>query len=221
MSLDLTRKHVAEAARELLISGLVRGTGGNVSMRDEETALIAITPSAVPYDVMQPADVAVVDEHGHLREGRYKPSTEMPMHLEAYRRLSWVRGVVHTHSPYATAFACLNRPIEPLHYLIALAGKRIPVAPYATYGTDEIGRAAMDVIGDSLAVLLQNHGVLAIGHSLAEAMTAASTTEYVAELYHHCLQLGQPVLLPDDELAHLQRKFAGYQPQPPPDDAQR
>ncbi len=210
MRLAETRCAVAEAARELFRTGLVQGTSGNVSMRDEETGLIAMTPSAVAYDTLQPGDVAIVDVDACLVEGVFAPSTELPMHTEVYRRLPWVQAVVHTHSPYATTFAALNRPIEPVHYLIAMAGERIPVAPYATYGTSEIGRSAAETFGNGLAVLLEQHGVLTIGRSLAQAMTVASVTEYVARIYHQALVIGTPVTLPPDELHRLKDRFAGY-----------
>ena len=208
------RGAVAAAAREVYAAGLVQGTAGNVSMRDEESGLIAITPSALACDSLEPRDVALVDVEARLIEGRYAPSSETPMHAEVYRRMPWVHGVVHTHSIYATTLACLGRPIEPVHYLIALVGERIPVAPYATYGTREIGQNAVDSFGDGLAVLLAQHGVLAIGHSLKEAIRVAATTEFVAEVYYRTLALGQPHLIPRDELRRLKERFAGYSPLP-------
>lgn len=218
MRLVEARRLVAEAAQELLRTGLVQGTSGNVSLRDEETGLVAITPTAVPYDTLRAEDVAVVDVDERFVEGRFAPSSELPMHMAVYRSMPWVRAVAHTHSPYATTFACLNRPIEPAHYLIAMVGMRIPVAPYATYGTRDIGQNAVETFGDGLAVLLQHHGVLTIGRSLAQAMTAASVTEYVAQIYHQALVIGQPALLPDDELRRLKDKFAGYQATPTADE---
>lgn len=210
MRLVEARRAVAEAAREVHAAGLVQGTAGNVSLRDEESGLVAITPSALACDSLEAEDVALVDVEANLIEGRYAPSSETPMHTEVYRKMPWVRGVVHTHSIYATTFACLGRPIEPAHYLIAMVGGRIPVAPYATFGTREIGQNAVDSFGDSLAVLLAQHGVLAIGHSLEEAVNVASATEFVAEVYYKALLLDQPALIPPDELVHLKGRFARY-----------
>ncbi len=210
MILAETRYAVAEAARELHRTGLVQGTAGNVSARDDDTGLIAITPSAAPYESMRADDIAVVHQDGTLVEGLYAPSSEVPMHVAVYQKLPWVRSVVHTHSPYATTFAALNLPIEPAHYLIALVGERIPVALYATYGTEEIGRRAVDALGDGLAVLLQGHGVLTVGATLPQAMTAAAVTEYVARIYHQALVIGQPELLPREELLRLRDRFASY-----------
>lgn len=214
MMLEQARAAVAAAARELSRTGLVQGTAGNVSMRDAETGLIAMTPSAVAYDALRTEDVAVVDVEGQVMAGTFAPSTETPMHTEVYRRLPWVAGVVHTHSVYATTLACLNRPIEPVHYLIALVGKEVPVAPYATYGTAELGQRAVETLGDGLAVLLRQHGVLTVGHSLAEAMTAANVTEYVAEIYYRAIAIGQPARLPDGELERLRHKIATYKARP-------
>ncbi len=214
MLLAEARRAVASAARELSRTGLAPGTSGNVSARDDDSGLIAITPSAVPYEELDVADVAVVDAHGLLVEGRFAPSSETPMHTEVYARMPWVRGVTHTHSVYATTFACLNRPIEAVHYLIARVGERVPVAPYATYGTPEIGRRAVESFDGNLAVLLQQHGVLTVGRSLDEAMTVAATVEYVARVYHHALAIGRPVPLPRDELRRLRAKLDGYKPTP-------
>lgn len=205
-----TRRDVARAAQEIYRLGLVRGTAGNVSARDPGTGRIAITPSAVPYDALRPHDIVVVDGRGTVLAGRHPPSTELPMHTILYAERPWARAIVHTHSVYATAFACAGQEIPPAHYLIAFAGPRIPLAPYAPYGTPELGRRAAEAMGDCRAVLLQNHGVVTVGRTLAEAQTLAEIVEYTAEVCYKARAIGAPVLLPDDELTRLRARFETY-----------
>lgn len=213
MLLERTRQEVARAAKEIYRLGLVRGTAGNVSARDPETGYLAITPSAVPYDAIGPEEIVVLNAEGEVVEGRVRPSTEVPMHASVYRARSWARGIVHTHSVYATTFACLGEEIAAAHYLVAFAGRRIPVARYAPYGTPELGRAAVEAMSDARAVLLQNHGVLAAGRTVSEAVTLAETVEYVAEIYYRARAIGTPVILPGDEIDRLHRRFETYRPE--------
>lgn len=205
------RSRVAEIARRSYAEGLCQGTAGNVSARDVESGHILITPTGVPYESLRPKDIVVIDENGRVIEGDWAPSSETPMHTAVYRSRSWVNGVVHTHSRFATAFACANQPIRAAHYLVAFAGREIPVAEYATYGTPELAEKAVRALGpNQKAVLLQHHGVLTVGASLEEAFRVASVVEYVAEMYYRALQIGRPPILPDEELDRLQVKFQSY-----------
>ena len=128
------REEVARVARRMGDSGLVRATSGNVSARTPEGSVL-ITPSGLPYEELDPADIALVDLNGNLLEGPLEPSTEVPMHTGIYRRRPRVGGIVHTHAPYATALACLGLEIPAIHYMIAALSEegRVPLAPYATY----------------------------------------------------------------------------------------
>ena len=213
MLLERARQSVVLAAREVARLGLVAGTAGNISLRDEDTGYVAITPSAVPYDAMRPEEIAVVDQDGRLIEARFRPSSESPMHLCMYRHRPWVHGIVHTHSVYATTFACLNQEIPAAHYLIALAGPRIPVAGYAPYGTPELGEKVVQAMRDSKAVLLQNHGVVTAGRTLPEALMIAVTVEYVAGVYYRARAIGRPVIVPDEEIERLRVRFEAYRPE--------
>src|SRR5690606_14470173 len=165
-----------------------------------ESGHILITPSGLPYDSMRPEDIVVVDEEGRVIEGDLAPSSETPMHTAVYRNRPWVQGVVHTHSRYATAFACANQPIRAAHYLVAFAGREVPVAEYATFGTPELAEKAIEALPpNGKAVLLKHHGVLTVGASVEEAFRIASVVEYAAEIYYLSLQIGNPPILPDDE----------------------
>lgn len=209
LSVDEARRQVAAKGVEILEEGLTQRTSGNVSVRVGD-GRVSISPSGIPYHEIEPADVPIVDLDGTVREGDLAPSSETPMHTEVYRRRDDVGGIVHTHSPHATTFASLGRPIEPAHYLIAFAGKEVPVAPYATNGTAELGIAAADAMGDRNAVLLRNHGVLAVGPTLDEAHNVAARVEYCARIYWQSSLLGEPELVDDDELVGLIDYFQDY-----------
>lgn len=204
------RATVADAARRLVQDRLVTGTSGNVSARDPATGHVAITPSGLSYAIMRAEDVVVVDRDGRVLAGEWQPSSELPIHLAVYVGRPERLGIVHTHSLFATAFAACGRAIPAIHYDIASIGNPIQVAPYATYGTDELARGALATMGDAMAVLLQNHGVLATGASLEKAYVTAQKVEYLAELYYRALQLGSPVILSEDDLEHVRQKAGAY-----------
>lgn len=218
MLLQSARAAVARAARRLGPDRLVTGTAGNVSLRDPASGLIAITPSGLPYEELTAEDIVVVDGAGAVVAGRHAPSSELPLHCAIYRARAADHAVVHTHSPFATAFAACGREIPAVHYEIAFAtrGAAIRVAPYATYGTEELARNAVATLGADSAVLLQNHGVVAVGPTLERAYTVALKVEYLAELAYHALQIGSPILLGEEELARVRARFERYgQPRRP------
>jgi L-ribulose-5-phosphate 4-epimerase len=193
---------------ELPKNGLVTWTGGNVSARDPESGLVAIKPSGVMYEDLRPEDHVVLDLDGNIVEGTLKPSSDTASHLYIYRHRPDVNGVVHTHSPYATAFAALGRPIPV--YLTAIAdefGCPIPCAGFALIGGEEIGKQVVEHIGDSPAVLLKNHGVFTIGKSARAAVKAAVMTEDVARTVWLALQLGTPDEIAPDDVAKLHDRY--------------
>ncbi len=212
------RERVARFARRMWQDGLVVGTSGNVSERDPETGCVAITPSGVEYDEIGPAEVVVVDDQGNRVDGSLVPSSELPMHLAIYSTRRDYCGVVHTHSRFATALACLGRELPAIHYLVAYLGDPVPVVPYATYGTQELALQAARMFKDPgrRAVLLQNHGTLSAGESLHAAYTAALILESMAELYWRALAVGEPILLSPEEVSQVRQKLERYgQPSPP------
>jgi len=203
------RETVSRLGREMLAQGLTLGTGGNVSVAVEDG--VAISPSGMAYDEIRPADVPIVDLDGEVLAGTRDPSSETAMHTGVHRARPDVGGVVHTHSPYASTFASLGRPIPASHYLIAFVGDRIPVAGYATYGTQELADLALEALGDEYnACLLQNHGVLAVGADGQSALEVALMVEYCARIHYQALSIGDPVLVPEEEIDRLQSKFVDY-----------
>jgi L-fuculose-phosphate aldolase len=207
---------VATACLRLLEAGLLRGTAGNLSARSG--GLVAITPTGVDYRRLDQGSVPVVDLDGRPVDGELAPSSELPLHLAAYRARPDVGAVVHTHSRFATTFAVLGEELPAVHYLLAHAGRRVRVAPYATYGTGELADACVAALGGDRAVLLANHGVVAVGAGLERALLAAEAVEEVAELCWRARCLGTPVVLPDEEMDRVARAFERYgQPHPPGD----
>ncbi|MCA0353317.1 MAG: L-ribulose-5-phosphate 4-epimerase [Chloroflexi bacterium] len=193
---------------ELPKNGLVTWTSGNVSARDPETNLVVIKPSGVMFEDLRPADHVVVDLNGNVIEGDLKPSSDTASHLYIYRHRPDVNGIVHTHSPFATAFAANGKSIPV--YLTAMAdefGGPIPCAGFALIGGEEIGQQVVEHIGTSPAVLLQNHGVFTIGKSAKAAVKAAVMTEDVARTTWYALQIGQPQEIASDDVAKLHYRY--------------
>ncbi|MDP9454793.1 MAG: class II aldolase/adducin family protein [Actinomycetota bacterium] len=206
------REGLAAAARRLVSSGLVTGTSGNVSARTGEGDVL-ITPSGLSYEVMDPESIVLVDLDGELLEGSLAPSSETPMHTGIYKARRNVEAVVHTHSRYATTLACLGWSIPPVHYMLTTLGPdgRVPLAPYALYGTEELAGAAAGALGEShKACLLQNHGTVTVGKSAEEAFTSSVVLEEMAELYYHARLAGEPTLLDRDQVNEVAEKISGY-----------
>lgn len=203
------QERIAQKGREILEEGLTQRTSGNVSLRLDADR-VAISPSGVPYHEITPDDVPIVSLDGDALRGDREPSSETPMHTEVYQHRDDVDGIVHTHSPYATTFASLGATIEPAHYLMAFAGQEVRTAEYGRNGTAELAHKAMDTLGDDNAVLLRNHGVLAVGPSLEDAHNVASRVEYCARIYYQASQLGDPELVEEDEMEDLIDYFQDY-----------
>jgi L-ribulose-5-phosphate 4-epimerase len=206
--LELLKEKVWKLHLELPKNGLVKWTGGNVSARDPETGLVVIKPSGILFEDLRPEDHIVMNLNGDIVEGKLQPSSDTASHLYIYRHRADVNGVVHTHSPYATAFAALGKSIPV--YLTAMAdefGGPIPCADFALIGGEEIGQQVVDNIGSSPAVLLKNHGVFTIGPTPTAAVKAAVMVEDVARTTWLALQMGQPDEIPADAVAKLHYRY--------------
>lgn len=193
------RKDVCALHAELVRYGLVVWTAGNVSARVPGRDLMVIKPSGVSYDDLTPGNMVVCDLHGRVVEGDHAPSSDTEAQAYVYRHLDHINGVVHTHSPYAVAWAARGEPIPVVTTMCADEfGGDIPVGPFAVIGDDSIGRGIVDTLADSRspAVLMQNHGVFAVGPSARSAVKAAVMCEDVARSVHLAYQLGQPLPIP-------------------------
>ena len=204
------RATVAGLHRELTRNGLVAWTSGNISARVPGRELIVIKPSGVGYDELTADSMVVVDLHGNVVEGELSPSSDTATHAYIYRALSAVGGVVHTHSPYATAWAVHGRAIPCV--LTAMAdefGGDIPVGPFARIGGEEIGIGVVEALQGSRspAVLMRNHGVFSVGASARDAVKAAVMCEDVARTVMLAGALGEPARLEDDDIDALYDRY--------------
>ena len=205
------REHVAALHAELTRNGLVTWTSGNVSERVPGEDLFVIKGSGVLYDELTWEGITVCDLDGNPVDGVKKPSSDTDAHAYVYRHVPEVNGQVHTHSPYATAWAARAEPIPCV--LTAMAdefGGPIPIGPFALIGDDSIGRGIVETLRDSRspAVLMQNHGVFTIGPSAKAAVKAAVMTEDVARTVHLSRQLGEPIPIAQADVDSL---YARYQ----------
>lgn len=214
MRLEKERNDVVEYGKRMITSRLTTATGGNISVFNRKEGLVAISPTGMNYMETRPEDIVVVKLDGSVVEGSRKPSSETPLHLAHYRLRSDIGAVVHTHSVFAATFATLRWEIPAMHYLIGFSGRKVPIAPYATYGSDELARVTSEAIGDSNAVLMANHGLLTVGKTLDAAFTVAEVVELMAQVYYQAKSIGQPVLLTDAEMTDVLKSFSSYGQQP-------
>jgi L-fuculose-phosphate aldolase len=210
---DAIRVEIVRVARLLRARGLAIGTSGNVGCRLVD-GRIAITPSTMDSEDLTPADVVIVSPEGAVAEGRRRPSSEMPLQLAIFAARPDVRAIVHTHSPFATTFAAARREIPAVHYVLASlveAGRdTVRVARYATFGTDELARNAVDALGADQAVLLASHGAIAVGPSLAIALERAERIEELAMLTWRAAAIGGATVLGADELDRVREQMARF-----------
>ena len=189
------------------------GTSGNVGARLED-GRIAITPSTMDYDEMTADDIVIVAPDGSPSEGRNRPSSELHLHVAVFAARPDVRAIVHTHSPYATTLGAARREIPAVHYVIALlvapGRDTIRLAPYATFGTRELARNVAATLGDDNAVLIANHGAIAVAESLAGALGRAERVEELAMLAWRAEQVGGATLLEADELDRVRDQMARF-----------
>lgn len=202
------RAALAEAARRSVSLGLNRGAEGNLSLRWGEGLLI--TPSGMPNDALAPGQMVYMDSDGRWA-GPLKPSSEWRIHRDIYRARPETRAVVHAHSPHAVSLACLRRPIPAFHYMVAAAGGHdIPCADYATFGTETLSQNVLAALSGRQACLMANHGQVALGASLEEALRLAEIVEELAAQYWRACLMGTPVLLSEAEMDAVLARFADY-----------
>jgi len=211
--LEQLRKIVADLHAELPRNNLVTWTSGNISGRDMATGCVVIKPSGLTFDELGPENMVVVDADARVVEGDYKPSSDTATHCAIYRAMPQVGGIVHTHSPYATAWAALGRDIPCV--LTAMAdefGGVIPCGGFALIGGEEIGREVVRVLREgpnprSPAVIMQNHGVFTVGPTPRDAVKAAIMCEDVARTVFLAHQLGTPIPIAPEDIAKLHERY--------------
>jgi len=210
MLLEKERFSIIQYGRNLINAQLTTGTGGNLSIYNRAEGLVAIKPSGVAYFDLTPSDVVVIDLGGHVQDGTLKPSSETKFHLDLYKFRPDINAVVHTHQIYATTIACLNWELPAIHYLVGVSGNKVPLAAYATYGSQELSENILQSIGNYNACLLANHGLVTVGSNIAAAFAAAEEIELVSRLYYQAKCIGNPAILSDDEMMVVIKKFQSY-----------
>ncbi|WLR50365.1 L-fuculose-phosphate aldolase [Bacillus tianshenii] len=210
MLLEQERRDIVAYSRKMLESGLTKGTGGNISIYNKEKNMMAISPSGIDYFEMTPEDVVVTDLKGNIVDGNRKPSSELDMHMIFYQKRDDLQAIVHTHSTFAKTIASLRWELPAVSYLVAYAGKNVRCAEYASFGTPELANNAYDAMIERRAVLLANHGLLAGAHDIENAFNIAEEIEFCAEIYYRAKTIGEPVILPDDEMERMLEKFKTY-----------
>ena len=209
--LEQARDDVVRTCRELAASGLVVGTSGNVSVRVGD--LVAVSPSGVDYAELAADLIGVYRLDGSAVEAPLRPTSEMPLHLGIYAATG-AAAIVHTHPVAATALSTLTDELPAVHYQVAMFGGPVAVAPYATYGSDELARNVVAALRDRTACLMANHGAVTTGPDLGSALTGSRYLEWLCEVYLRVLAAGDrspaPRLLPPDEIALVASKLAGY-----------
>lgn len=210
---EVLRGKILHAAIQMNSLGINRGKSGNVSARVESGFLV--TPTGIAYEDMSTEQIVAMHMDG-THDGAVLPSSEWRFHRDIYAARRDVHAIVHTHSSHATTLACLDRGIPPFHYMVAAAGGRdIRCAPYATFGTQALSDHAVAALQDRRACLLSHHGVIACGADLDQALALAVEVEALAQMYWQALQIGEPPLLPDDEMERVLEKFKTYGQQAP------
>lgn len=188
--------------------GLFAGTSGNLSLYDKDMEVMAITPSSLAYEDMQDDDIVIMKLDGSIVDGKHKPSSEAPMHAAIYKECPDAGGVVHTHSPYATALAVNNEDIPViLIEMIPYFGGGIKTASFELPSTAELGKGAVPYLKESGACLLANHGVVTMGATLEKAYSRAVYVEDAAKIYCIAKQNGEVKIISDKDIEAMKRIF--------------
>lgn len=218
--LEAEREQVASASRRLAGEGLVLGTSGNLSARNGDR--VAITPTGAVLAEVEAAQVSVVDMDGRLVEGDLEPTSELDLHLGAYRRFG-CGGVVHTHSPMATAVSCVVDEVPCVHYGMLALGGTVRVAPYATFGTPELAESVLDALQDHTAALMANHGAITVAADVPAAAELTQLLEWACTVYWRASILGEPRSLDQGQreaviAAVVERGYGRTRSAPPTED---
>ncbi len=205
MTIEEMKQEVCDYAKQSYNEKLFAGTSGNLSLFDGEN--MVITPTSVPYETITPDDMVVIKLDGTVLEGKYQPSSEWRMHAAVYEAKPEVSAIIHTHSPYATAFAVNNKKIPTiLIEMVPFLGGDVPLAKFAVPGTKEVGLEAVKVMEERTGCLLANHGVLTVGNSLAQAHIRAIYVEDAAKICSLALSNGDIVEIPEEYVAVMRGK---------------
>nr|WP_171000561.1 L-fuculose-phosphate aldolase [Companilactobacillus huachuanensis] len=208
--MEKEREQLIEYGKKLVETELTKGTGGNLSIYDRQNGQIAITPSGIDFNKIKKSDIVILDIDGNVIDGDTVPSSEWQMHLKEYQERTDIDAIIHAHTIYATVLSVLHTPLPASHYMIAVAGKDVRVAKYATYGSKELADNSFEAMKDRKAVFLANHGLLAGSYNIANAFNIIEEIEYCAKIYCIAKSIGTPIILPDEEMELMATKFENY-----------
>ena len=211
MLMEKERQLLIEYGKKMVNEHLTAGTGGNLSILDRSTGLMAISPSGIDYFETKLEDIVIMNLDGDVVEGTCKPSSELNLHIALYKKKPEITAVVHTHSTYCIVLSTLDMPIKAVNYILADAGTpSVPVAPYRRFVTQELADAVADSIGDSNACLMANHGLSTCGKNLQSAYSLARECEWIAEIQWRAMCIGKPNIINDREMMEVFKDFATY-----------
>lgn len=201
------KKFIVDCGMKMLNSGLTVETWGNISVRDPETGLFYVTPSGMPYDIITPEDVVVMDKDLNIVEGNRKPTIESGMHIGIMNVRPDVNAVIHTHPVDSQIFACLHMDIPPIIDEAAqLLGGTVKCARYALPGSPELAENVIEALGDGAACLMANHGAVGVGKDMDTAFRVCTVLEMTAKIYHAALTIGKPEPI-DEEKVQFMKDF--------------
>ena len=204
MTIQEMKEAVCAWAKQSYAEKLFAGTSGNLSVYDQESGLMVITPTSVAYETITADDMVAMKLDGTVTEGRYRPSSEWRMHAAVYAAKPEVGAIIHTHSPYATAFAVCHKNIPTiLIEMVPFLGGDVPLAQFAMPGTAEVGTEAVKVLKDRTGCLLANHGVLTVGKDLEQAHIRAVYVEDAAKICSLAMGVGELHTMSDDQIASM------------------
>lgn len=211
MLMQEERELIVHYGKKLITSGLTKGTGGNISICDREKGLMAISPSGMDYFDTKPEDVVVMDLDGNIVEGKRKPSVEYSMHAIFYKKRQDVNAVVHTHAVACSTMAALHWELPAATYLSALCGGlKVPCAQYGTFATMDLAEAALNGMGKGYACFLANHGFISAFANVHMAFNIAEEIEHCSEIYLRAKAVGEPEIIPDQEMMRMFEMFKSY-----------
>ena len=205
---SILREQLLKTSQQLAALGLNKGTSGNASVRCEGGFLV--TPSGMKIEEMSSPSIVKMSWDGGF-EANKKPSSEWRFHRDIMQNKSEINAIIHTHSMFATTLACLHKDIPPFHYMIAIAGgDTIRCADYALFGSQALSANALAALLERKACLLANHGMIALGRDLDDALAVTLEVENLCEQYWRTLQIGEPHLLTEAEMHAVFQQFKGY-----------
>lgn len=210
MKYEIIRRQVLDAILEAVELGLVKGTSGNIALRDNTEDAVAITPSGIAYKTMQAEDITIIDLSGRLLDGKYKPSSEFPMHTAVLRARPDIRATVHTHGMFATIMAMRDGELQPITPP-QCEFTPVHVVPFVMPGSENLAEIVVKTLGNGRAVLLKNHGMFCCGKNMKAAMAAAIYTEEMAATTYYARTLGVYQPMPDEAVKKMQELIAADQ----------